>query len=73
MMTYKNPFHTPKADNSQPEYTAEKWIDYNGHQIVERVKGSVWDVIWNGEIISMRAGLNGAKKYIDTERKFVLI
>lgn len=62
---YKNPFFNPKSQGSQPEYTGDNPVEYQGYLIFERIRGTVWDVVLDGEIVSMRAGLNGAKKFVD--------
>lgn len=65
MIKYKNPFYCLKWDNSSPEYEGKDYQEYRGFLIVERIKGRVWDVVKNDTLISMRAGLNGAKSFID--------
>lgn len=64
-MTYKNPFYNAKYESSKPEYSANHFTSYKGYHIIERIKGALWDVVLNCEIVAMRAGLNGAKQYID--------
>lgn len=65
MIKYKNPFYSPKADNSAPEYEGEEYLEYRGFLIFERVKGRIWDVVRDGTVITMRAGIRGAKSFID--------
>lgn len=64
---YLNPFHSVKAQDSAAYYESEKKpVEYRGYQIFQRVKNSVFDVVKDGVLFSMRAGRNGAKKYVDT-------
>jgi hypothetical protein len=71
--TYINPFYAGinnKDPDSKPYYTAsENPTLYKGFEIHERPErhGIVWDVVKDSIIITMRAGLNGAKQFIDTE------
>ncbi len=66
LATYKNPFHSEKYHGSKPIIeTDAKPLEYKGFVIYERIRGSVWDVVKNGSVVTMRAGLNGAKQFID--------
>lgn len=70
MAKYKNPFYSPKYDNSKPVIkTDAKPVDYKGYQIYERIKGNCFDIVKKGVCVCMRAGLNGAKKAIDNNFK----
>lgn len=61
---YLNPFN---FTGSEPYFENEKDPkEYRGYQIFQRVKNSVFDVVKDGVLWSMRAGRQGAKKYIDT-------
>jgi len=65
--TYKNSFHvTGSKDTHEWLSTNAKPTKYKGWLIYERVKGSVWDVVKDGVCEGMYAGLNGAKRSIDT-------
>lgn len=63
MVKYKNPFYSPKNLGSQPEYGGVPVEEYCGFLIFERIKGVLFDVVLDGEIKCMRAGLNGAKSF----------
>lgn len=66
MAKYKNPFYSPNYQNSTPVIqTDAKPIEYNGYLIYERIKGGCFDVVKDGVCLTMRAGLNGAKRAID--------
>jgi hypothetical protein len=64
---YLNPFHREGSHDSKAYFESDtKPAEYRGYHIFQRVKGSVFDVVKDGVLFSMRAGRNGAKKYIDT-------
>ena len=65
MQKYKNPFFNAKNPGSMPGFEGIPILEYKGFLIFERIKGTLFDVVLNGEIKSMRAGLNGAKSYCD--------
>jgi hypothetical protein len=64
--TYRNPWHKPFDASYGPALyrTAATPRPYRGYLIYERVPGS-YDVVSNGTCITQRAGLNGAKRFID--------
>lgn len=65
-MTYSNSFHNPLNRDSKPEIICEsKPVEYKGHLIFERIKGVCYDVVKDGVCIGMRAGISGAKRFID--------
>jgi hypothetical protein len=75
--TYINPFYSNGNTDSRPFYkVSPNPTIYKGYEIHERYDREgiklgegggalVWDVVKDGIIITMRAGLNGAKKFID--------
>lgn len=67
--TYRNTFHNPHDPQYGPrEYTTDAVpVEYCGFLIFERIPGKVWDVVRNGECITQRAGLQGAKDWIGYE------
>jgi hypothetical protein len=66
-MTYTNPFHNPRIHESKPVLSCDREpTPYNGYLIYERHKGTVFDVVKDRVCIAMRAGLNGAKRFIDS-------
>lgn len=68
MVTYKNPWYKPKNPTYGPEYytTDAKPLEYKGFSIYERFIDICFDVVKDGTCISQRAGLNGAKRFIDS-------
>ena len=67
MSTYSNPWHRPGQPQQGPrEYSTDaKPIEYRGYQIFERIRGQCWDVVKDGTCVTQRAGLSGAKRFID--------
>jgi len=71
MFTYKNPFYSPYYQNSEPVIDTDvKPVEYKGYLIFHRLKstskgGDIFDIVLNGKIIGMNAGINGAKKRIN--------
>jgi hypothetical protein len=64
--TYTNSFFNPERKDVPKELTTEaKPVAYKGHLIYERIKGTCWDIVFDGVCIGMNAGLNGAKRRID--------
>jgi len=64
--TYKNPFYTQGDRFSRPEYTVEvRPYKYKGYLIYQRIRNTVFDVVKDGVIITMMAGIDGAKRAID--------
>jgi hypothetical protein len=67
MTTYKNPWHK----RFEPMYGPAEYItnvqpeEYKGFLIYERIDEAVWDVVKDGACVTQRAGINGAKRYID--------
>lgn len=63
---YKNSFYSKTTPESKPVlFTDAKPVEYKGFLIYERIKGHCFDIVKNGVCVGMRAGINGAKKYID--------
>lgn len=67
MTTYRNPWHHPAHPQQGPrEYTTDaRPVAYRGYLIYPRIPGVVWDVVKGGECVTQRAGLSGAKAFID--------
>jgi hypothetical protein len=69
MMIYINPFHNHDNPYSRESYDDRATVktEYKGYLIIERSErhGIVWDVVKDNVIVSQRAGLNGAKAFID--------
>ena len=63
--SYRNPWFTPSGIAPQVYTTTAKAIEYRGYVIYERIKGCVWDVVRDGVCRTQRAGLSGAKGYVD--------
>jgi hypothetical protein len=68
MAEYRNPWHKPgRAEYGPPVYVANvEAMPYGGFLIYHR-QGAVWDVVKDGECITQRAGLGGAKAWIDAQ------
>lgn len=64
-MEYINPFHNPNYQGSRATYTGVNPIEYNGFSIFEWSQIE-YHIVKNGVCVGMNAGLNGAKKRIDT-------
>jgi len=65
-MTYRNSFYNAKYQDSRPDITTDaKPEHYEGYMIHRRSK-DVFDIVKDGVCIGMSAGLNGAKRKIDT-------
>lgn len=68
MAEYRNPWHRPNA----PEYGPAVYVNtgaithYRGYEIHHRL-AHVWDVVKDGECKTQRAGINGAKAWIDQQ------
>ena len=69
--TYRNPWHKPgKPEYGPAEYTTDaKPQQYEGFTIYERIPGHVWDVVKDGECQTQRAGLNGARAWINEQNE----
>jgi hypothetical protein len=71
-MIYKNSFHNSKNQYSKEFIETENSpIEYKGFKIFHRIKshnpsGDVFDIVKNDVCIGMNAGINGAKKRIDS-------
>lgn len=67
MTRYQNPWHDTDNDCYGPACysTSAHPVEYKGFLIYERIKSSVWDVVLDGVCVTQRAGLNGAKSYVD--------
>lgn len=71
-MKYKNSFYNPKDQNSKLFIETEiSPIEYKGFEIYQRIKSNnsssnVFDIVKDGVCVGMNAGLNGAKKKIDS-------
>lgn len=64
--TYRNPWHLGGNGSGPAAYeTDAQPTAYRGYLIYERVRGVCWDVVLNGEAVSQRAGLHGARRAID--------
>lgn len=65
--TYSNPWYLAGRPQQGPsEYrTDAKPLEYRGFQIFERIPGKCWDVVKDGTCVTQRAGLDGAKRFID--------
>jgi hypothetical protein len=65
---YKNRWYNPKNDDygKQTFKTDVKPTKYKGYLIYQRVSGHVWDIVKDNICISQRAGINGAKSFIDS-------
>lgn len=63
---YKNPWHDPESKDYGPILYRSycKPTEYKGYLIFHRID-PVFDVVKNGICICQRAGLNGAKGFID--------
>ena len=74
-ISYINPFYNEKYQNSKPIIVTEnKPIIYKGIKIYHRINsyhsgGNVFDVVCEGKCVAMRAGIEGAKKFIDENLK----
>lgn len=65
-MTYTNPFYNQKHKFSQSTFTdSDKPIEYGGYQIFQR-NSNEFHIVKDGVCVGMNAGLNGAKRRIDT-------
>jgi len=66
MTKYQNPWHDPLKPYHGPEcyHTAVEPEEYKGFLIYHRTP-LVWDVVLDGVCVTQRAGINGARKYID--------
>lgn len=67
MATYTNPWYKPgKPEYGPPTYeTRAVPMEYHGYLIYERIPGTCWDVVKDGACVTQRAGLSGAKWFID--------
>ncbi|WP_448607625.1 hypothetical protein [Paenimyroides ceti] len=66
MATYRNLFYNSlNRDSKEFIKTTVKPIEYKGYLIYQIIKDEHYDVVLNGVCISQRAGLNGAKRFID--------
>lgn len=65
--SYANPWHDPSASKYGPaEYETDVTpMEYRGYLIYERIPGQCWDVVLDGVCMTQRAGLRGAKQYVD--------
>lgn len=72
MTTYKNSFHNEKYQGSEPMIQTDvRPTIYKGYEIYHRIKssspgGNVFDVVKDGICVGMNAGINGAKRKIDS-------
>lgn len=69
MTTYRNPWHNPAHPNQGPRVyeTDAQPIEYGGYLIYQRIPGVVWDVVRDGVCVTQRAGLSGAKSFIEEQ------
>lgn len=65
--SYRNPWHRPDAPMYGPARyeTTARPVEYRGHLIFERIRGTCWDVVKDGACITQRAGINGARSAVD--------
>lgn len=61
--TYRNGFYELAAPRKTVEFftTSARPLQWAGHTIYQRIKGSCWDVVKDGVCVGMYAGLSGAK------------
>ena len=66
MTSYQNPWHDPRDPKYGPVCytTSVKPTAYKGFLIYNRIP-AVYDVVLDGVCVTQRAGLIGAKSYID--------
>lgn len=66
MAEYSNPWHKPDHAGYGPaRYVSNGGVThYRGYEIHHRLP-DVWDVVKDGECKSQRAGINGAKRWVD--------
>lgn len=66
MHTYQNPFHRHYYQGSRPVITTcAMQQEYKAHQIF-KISAQHYDVVKDGVLITQRAGLNGARRAIDS-------
>jgi hypothetical protein len=60
---YRNPWHKPGLPHYGPAFyeTDATPVRHAGCDIYERVKGAVWDVVYQGACLTQCAGLGGAR------------
>lgn len=67
MISYTNPFYSKHFTGSKPIIeTTAKPVEYKGYLIYERISGLQFDIVKDGICVGMCAGLNGAKRRIDS-------
>lgn len=69
MTSYKNPCFRPGKSQYGPEFyeTTARAEIYGEHLIYRRTE-EVWDVVKDGVCVTQMAGINGAKKWIDSQQ-----
>ncbi len=67
MHSYQNPWHNPIKPEYGPAFysTGAKPEPYMGYLIFQRIERVVWDVVKDGVCVTQRAGINGAKRFIE--------
>lgn len=69
--TYRNPWHQPTQSQYGPaRYSTDATpTEYRGFLLYERIPGPVGrcviDVVRDGECVTQRAGMNGARRAVD--------
>ena len=63
---YLNPFYNPKNGRKQWYHNDPKAKKYKGFQI-HKISDAEYHIVKNNECITMMAGINGAKNFIDSE------
>ena len=72
MVSYKNSFHSKYYQDSAPIIKTDVIPTlYKGYEIYHRIKssspgGNVFDIVKDGVCVGMNAGINGAKRKIDS-------
>jgi len=60
---YRNPWHRPNGGADPQFYESDcRPFEHAGCLIYQRIKGCVWDVVYDGVCIRQCAGPNGAKE-----------
>jgi hypothetical protein len=65
MTTYNNPWHDRHSVYSREKYTNDKPVEYKGYFIFKE-REYEFHIVKDGVCVGMNAGINGAKKRIDT-------
>jgi hypothetical protein len=67
MASYLNPWHHPDKTEYGPRmyHCDVRAVSYGCYEIFHRLP-TVWDVVRDGVCFTQRAGLDGAKRWIDS-------